>query len=105
MVVSNIVHTVKGDKGVREISCSTLHSQKNANYNKSVDILQQTCCQQADIRMDSHGLRQLIDDKSVASCQIVKTCSYPQVVSTSYNKSANDKLQQKSNFDRHVATL
>ena len=26
--------------------------------------------QQADIRMRSHGLRQLVDDKSVASCQI-----------------------------------
>ena len=39
--------------------------------------------QQADIRMRSHGLRQLIDDKSVASCQqtccklTVKAC-YPQ---------------------------
>ena len=33
---------------------------------KSVDILQQTCYQQADIRMRSHGLRQLVDDKSVA---------------------------------------
>ena len=39
--------------------------------------------QQADIRMRSHALRQLVDDKSVASCQqtccklIVKTC-YPQ---------------------------
>ena len=57
---------------------------KNAQHcNKSVDILQQTCYQQADIRMRSHGLRQLVDVKSVASCQqtccklIVKTC-YPQ---------------------------
>ena len=39
--------------------------------------------QQADIRMRSYGLRQLVDDKSVGSCQqtfcklIVKTC-YPQ---------------------------
>ena len=39
--------------------------------------------QQADIRMRSHGLRQLVDDKSVASCQqaccklILKTF-YPQ---------------------------
>ena len=36
--------------------------------------------QQADVRMRSHGLRQLVNDKSVASCQqtcfklIVKTC-------------------------------
>ena len=51
--------------------------------NKPIDILQKTCYQQADIRMRSHGLRLLVDDKSVASCQqtccklIVKTC-YPQ---------------------------
>ena len=49
----------------------------------AVDILQQTSYQQADIRMRSHGLRQLVDDKSVGSSQqtccklIVKTC-YPQ---------------------------
>ena len=53
--------------------------------------------------MGSHGLRQLVEDKSVASCQqiccklIVQTC-YPhgllQVVATSCNKSVNDKLQQ-----------
>ena len=55
----------------------------HASGNKFVDILQQTCYQQSDIRMRSHVLRQLVDDKSVASCQqtccklIVKTC-YPQ---------------------------
>ena len=60
-----------------------LDNQKQGSSNKSVDILQQTCHQQADIRMRSHCLRQLVDDKSVASCQqiccklIVKTC-YPQ---------------------------
>ena len=57
-----------------------VHSKKRENCNKSVDILQQTCYQQADIRTRSHGLRQLVDDKFVASCQqiccklIVKTC-------------------------------
>ena len=52
--------------------------------NKSVDILQRTCYRQANItRIGSRGLRQLVEDKSVASCQptccklIVKTC-YPQ---------------------------
>ena len=59
--------------------------------------------QEADIRMHSHGLRQLLDDKSVASYQqtccklIVKTC-YPQallqVVLTRCNEPANDKLGQ-----------
>ena len=34
-----------------------LHRQNSANCNKSVDILQQSCYQQADIRMRSHGLR------------------------------------------------
>ena len=61
------------------------------------DILQQTCYQQVDIRMRRHGLRQLVDDKSIASCQqtccklIVKTCS-PQACYKFV--SANDKLQQ-----------
>ena len=55
--------------------------------------------QQADIRMRSHGLRQLVDKKSVASCQqacckLVILTGLLQVVSTSCNKSANDKLQQ-----------
>ena len=47
-----------------------------------VDILQQTCYQRADTRTGSYGLRQLVDDKSVASCRqpccklFIKTC-YP----------------------------
>ena len=47
-----------------------------------VHILQQTCYQQADTRMGSYGLRQLVDDKSIASyrqpcCKLfIKTC-YP----------------------------
>ena len=62
---------------------SEVHSQNRASCYKSVDILQQTCYQQAGIRMRSLGLRQLDDDKSVASCQqccfklFAKTC-YPQ---------------------------
>ena len=60
-----------------------LNSQKRASCNTFVDILQQTCYQQADVRMRLHGLRQRVGDKSAASCQqtcyglIVKTC-YPQ---------------------------
>ena len=43
---------------------------KNAQcYEKPVNILYQNCYQQANIRMRSYGLRQLVDDKSVASCQ------------------------------------
>ena len=58
-------------------------AQNNARQDKFVDILQQICSQQVDIGMRSHGLRQLVDDKSDASCQqtccklIVETC-YPQ---------------------------
>ena len=61
----------------------TLHSfHLGNNAQVSVDILQQTCYQQADYRMRSHGLGQLVENKSVVSCQqtccklIVKTC-YP----------------------------
>ena len=46
-----------------------IYSQKHASYNKSVDILQQTCYQRPNIRMCLHGLQQLVDDKSIASCQ------------------------------------
>ena len=58
-------------------------SQERTTCSKSVDILPQTCYQQADIKMRSHGLRQPVDDKPVASFQqtccklIVRTC-YPQ---------------------------
>ena len=47
-------------------------SECNKPVNIRPNILQQTCYQQADIRMRSPGLRQLVDDKSVASCQ--QTC-------------------------------
>ena len=56
------------------------YTKKMRKLHKSVDILRQTCYQQADIRMRWHGLRQLVDNKSVASCGqtycklIVKTC-------------------------------
>ena len=61
----------------------TLHRQKRASYSKSAAGLL-PCCHQADIRMRSHRLLRLDDDKSAASCQqawcklIVKTF-YPQV--------------------------
>ena len=42
---------------------------------------QQTYYQQANIRMRLHGLRQLFDENSVASCQ--QTC-YKLIVKTSY---------------------
>ena len=56
----------------QQIHSFSIHNQNRAGCNKSVDILQQICCQQADTRMRSHALRQLVDDKSVASCQQVE---------------------------------
>ena len=59
--------------------CQLQYPTKSAQVN----VLKKTCYQQVDIRMRSHGLRQLVNDKSVESCQltccmlIVKTC-YPQ---------------------------
>ena len=46
-----------------------LHNNKGAGCNKFVDISQPaTFCQKADIRMRLHGLRQLVDNRSVVSC-------------------------------------
>ena len=62
---------------------ATLYTARNAPVATSLWASYNNMLQQADIRMRSHGLRQLVDDKPVASCQqtccklIVKTC-YPQ---------------------------
>ena len=94
-------HTFCGEK---------LHRQpKNSPSETGLLTIPQTCHQQADIRMRSHGLRQLVDDKSVASCQqnccklIVKTC-YPQAccklfqqVITSLQMTSCNKLDFYSN--------
>ena len=74
--------------------------------------LWQSCYQQADIRMRSHGLRQLVDDKSVASCQqtccklIAKTC-YPQACCKLFQQ-VGTSLQMtscnKPDFNTPVAT-
>ena len=79
-------------KGVR----CPIHSQKRASYNKSVDILQQTCYQQADIRMRSPGWRQLVDDKSVANPQACYKW-FQQVVTSLQMTSCN-----KPDFNRLV---
>ena len=44
-----------------------VYSEKRETCIKCVEILQQTCHQQADIRIRSHGFRHLVDDNSVAS--------------------------------------
>ena len=65
------------------ISAKLIYRANNAQVATSLLTSCNNLFQQADIRMRSHGLRQLVDDKSVASCQetccklIVKTC-YPQ---------------------------
>ena len=59
------------------------YTDKNVHVATSLLTSCNNLLQQADIGMRSHGLRQLIDDKSIDSCQqtrcklIVKTC-YPQ---------------------------
>ena len=47
----------------------------HASCDKSVDILQQTCYQQTDIRTHLNGLPQLVDDKSVPSCFCILVAS------------------------------
>ena len=78
----------------------------------SIQTLQQTCYQQADIRMHLHDLRQLVGVKSVASCQqtccklIVKTC-YLQVCCKLFQQvviSLQMTSCKKSGFDRLIAT-
>ena len=61
-----------------------------------------TCYQQADIKMRLHGLRQIVDDKSVAGHRHLSQVDYEnllstgllQVVSTCCKNSANDKSQR-----------
>ena len=52
----------------KDIHSSTIHGQKRASCSKSAAGLL-TCCHQADIRMHSHRLLRLDDNKSAASCQ------------------------------------
>ena len=63
-----------------------------------------TSCHRLVINEPISGWQKLVDDKSVAicqhadllqvDCQNLLSTGLLQVVSTSYNKSANDKLQQ-----------
>ena len=80
---------------------------------KPVDILQQLCHQPADIRICLHGLRQLVDDNTVASCQqtfwklIVKTTCYPQACCKLFEKIVTGlqmTIHSKPDFSRLVAT-
>ena len=60
---------ISGTFDLDTIICNyDLTAKNRASSSKYVDILQQTCSQQTDIRMRSHDLRQLVDDKSVGSC-------------------------------------
>ena len=85
---------------------NSLHRHSNAQVVtiKSVDIFLKSTdfFQQADIRMRSHGLRQLVDDSLLqvvnrlveVDCQNLLSTGLLQIVSTDSNKSASDKLQQ-----------
>ena len=74
-----------------------MHTAKNAQVVTSLLTSCNNLLQQADIRMRSHGLRQLVT--TTTSCQetcykLINLTGLLQVVSTSCNKSANDKLQR-----------
>ena len=60
--------------------------------------LQQVCYHQANVRMRSHHLRRLDDNKSVTSLLLAASCELHaglmQVVSSTCSKSANIKLQE-----------
>ena len=92
---------------------TTLNTAKNAPVATSLWTSYNNMLQQADIRMRSHGLRQLVDDKPVASCQqtccklIVKTCYhraccklFQQVVTSQQMTSCN-----KPDFNKLVVKL
>ena len=49
-----------------------IYTAKNAQIATNLLTSWNNLLQQADIRMCSHGLRQLVDDKSVANCR--RTC-------------------------------
>ena len=74
----------------------------------SANILQQSYCQQVDIRMHSHGLRQLVDDTSVASCQ---QTFWKFIVKTFYPQAWRNKLDDRlivlyvDETDKFVGTL
>ena len=79
-----------------------VHSQKRVSCRKSAAGLL-PCCHQIDIRMRSHRLLRLDDNKSAASCEQAwcrliiwdfLSTSLIQVVSTTCSKSTNIKLQQ-----------
>ena len=101
------------NKDSTSFTIEQLHDHNRARFDKSVDILQQTCYQQADIRMRSHGLRELVDDKSVASGQqtrcklIVKTC-YPQACCKLFQQVATSliltDLSQLDEIDKFLET-
>ena len=96
-------------KDFSDIGCEreldfNIPSQKRASNNNLLTSAN-NLLQQADIRMCSHGLPQLFDDKSFASCQqtcsklVFNTCfqnsaGLLQVLSASCNSSANHNLEQ-----------
>ena len=65
------------------------YTPKNAQVVTSLLLLK--LLQQADIRMRSHGLRQLVDNKSVASC--LQTCC-KLIIITCYQQACCKLLQQ-----------
>ena len=96
----------------RGVTRADAYTAKNAPVATSLLTSCNNLFQQADIRMRSHGLWQLVDDKSVASCQqaccklILKTC-YPQAWCKLFQQAVTS-LQMtscnKPDFNKLVAT-
>ena len=88
------------------------YTANNAQVETSLLTSCNNLLQQADIRMRSHGLRQLVDDKSVASCEqaccklILKTF-YPQACYKLFQQVAASLQMTSCNkpgFNKLVAT-
>ena len=89
-----------------------MYTAKNAQVARRLLTSCNNLLQQADIRMRSHGLRQVDDDKSVASCQ--QACC-ELIVQTGYQQACCKLFQQvvtslpvtncnKPDFHKLVAT-
>ena len=86
----------------QDILTATSYRAKNARVVTNLLTSCNNLLQQADIRMRSHGLRQLVDNKSFASCQ--QTCG-KLIISTGLLQLVLQMTScNKPDFNRLVAT-
>ena len=75
----------------QDIECFSRYTATNAQVITSLLTSSNNLLQQDDIRMRSHGLRQLVDNNFVASCR--KTCC-KMIVQTFYQQACCKLFQQ-----------